>query len=175
MAVRHQLIRRSPEALWEVLGDETRYRDWVVGTHTTLPGEGDWPKVGSTLRYTVRLGPRTFEGHTVVRRHEPPGALELEAHSGPLGSARIAFDIRPWGEHTLVIMDEHPLRGVGGLLHNSALDTLLHLRHRRLLSRLAQVVEDGSAESDSSSAVRDAPGAERSRPAPGPDAAAADA
>jgi hypothetical protein len=141
VAVRHQLIHRPPEALWEVLGDEKRYREWVIGTHSTHPGEGDWPMTGATLRYVVRLGPKSFEGTTVVRRHEPPHALELEAHSGPLGSARIAFDIRPWGEHTLVVMDEHPLRGMGGLLHNSALDALLHLRHRRLLTRLARVVE----------------------------------
>ncbi|MBC9712801.1 SRPBCC family protein [Streptomyces sp. TRM66268-LWL] len=146
MAIRHQLIRRPPDALWEVLRDEARYCDWVVGTHSTCPGDGDWPAPGSSLRYTVRLGPKEVEGFTVVRRHEPPRVLELEAHSGPFGTARIAFDIRPWGEHTLVVLDEHPLRGLGGALHNSALDTLLHLRHRRLLSRLARVVETSTPE-----------------------------
>ncbi|MFJ6694812.1 SRPBCC family protein [Streptomyces sp. NPDC091272] len=144
MAVRHQLIRRPPQALWAVLREETRYHEWVVGTHSTEPGGGDWPKPGSTLRYTVRLGPKEFEGFTVVRRHDPPRALELEAHSGPLGTARIALDIRPWGDDTLVIMDEHPLRGVGGALHNGALDALLQLRHRRMLGRLARVVEESA-------------------------------
>ncbi|MCX5205551.1 SRPBCC family protein [Streptomyces sp. NBC_00237] len=144
MAVRHQLIRRPPHALWDVLCDPSRYHEWVVGTHASRPGEGDWPKPGSTLLYTVRFGPGEFEGTTVVRRHEPPYALELEAHSGPLGTARIAFDIRPWGEHTLVVLDEHPLRGVGGALHNSAVDALLQLRHRRLLGRLARIVEESA-------------------------------
>ncbi|WP_405652238.1 SRPBCC family protein [Streptomyces sp. RK9] len=144
MAVRHQLIRRPPQALWAVLSDESRFHEWVVGTHSSHPGEGDWPTTGSTLNYTVRLGPKEFEGFTVVRRHEPPRALELEAHSGPLGTARIAFDIRPWGEHTLVILDEHPLRGMGGALHNSALDALLQLRHRRMLGQLARVVEESA-------------------------------
>jgi uncharacterized protein YndB with AHSA1/START domain len=145
VAVRHQLIRRSPHALWEVLRDESRYCEWVVGTHSTRPGEGDvWPKPGATLHYTVRLGPKEFEGNTVVRRYEPPHALELEAHSGPLGSARIAFDIRPWGEHTLVLLDEHPLRGVGGALHNGVVDFFLSQRHRLMLGRLARVVEEST-------------------------------
>ncbi|MGW5731865.1 MULTISPECIES: SRPBCC family protein [Streptomyces] len=148
MAVRHQLVRRPPHALWAVLEDESRFHEWVTGTHSTSPGEGDWPKTGSTLNYTVRIGPKEFEGFTVVRRHEPPRILELEAYSGPLGTARIAFDIRPWGEHTLVILDEHPLRGVGGALHNSAFDALLQLRHRRLLAQLARVVEQSQPERD---------------------------
>ncbi|MET9479250.1 SRPBCC family protein [Streptomyces sp. NPDC006638] len=142
MAVRHQLIARSPEAVWAVLSDASRYADWVVGTSETEPAEGHWPEVGSSLAYTVRLGPRSFEGHTTVRRLEPPRILELEAHSGPLGTARIAMDVRPWGEQTLVIVDEHPLRGWGALAHNVVLDALIQLRHRSMLGRLAKVVEE---------------------------------
>ena len=152
MAVRHQLIRRPPQALWAVLRDESDFHKWVVGTHSSYPGEGDWPTTGSTLNYTVRIGPKEFEGFTVVRGHEPPRFLELEAHSGPLGTARIAFDIRPWGEHTLVILDEHPLRGVGGALHNGALDALLQLRHRRMLGRLARLVEESTPDRSGTSA-----------------------
>ncbi|GHH36233.1 SRPBCC family protein [Streptomyces candidus] len=153
MVVRHQLIRRPPHALWEVLRDESRYSDWVVGTHSTCPsGQEVWPRPGATLHYTVRLGPKEFEGTTVVRRHDPPHALELEAHSGPLGSARIAFDIRPWGEDTLVILDEHPLRGVGGALHNSVVDLLMQQRHRLMLGRLARVVEESAPQRSEQSA-----------------------
>ncbi|MGO4431634.1 SRPBCC family protein, partial [Streptomyces sp. MCAF7] len=47
MAVRHQLIRRSPEAVWAVLADGTRYGDWVVGTSRTHPTAGTWPRTGS--------------------------------------------------------------------------------------------------------------------------------
>jgi hypothetical protein len=148
MAVRHQLILRDPGVVWAVLKDETRYGDWVVGTHETGPGKGRWPEAGSSIDYTVRLGPKEFQGHTTVRLFDPPGALELEADSGPLGTARIAFDIRPWGDNTLVIVDEHPLRGPGGQFHNAALDVFLQIRHRTMLGRLARVVEDIPPDAD---------------------------
>ncbi|MFJ7198644.1 MULTISPECIES: SRPBCC family protein [unclassified Streptomyces] len=141
MAVRHQLIARDPSVLWAVLEDESRYADWVVGTSDSAPGNGHWPEVGSSIKYTARVGPKEFHGHTTVRRLDAPRALELEVDGGPLGTARIAFDIRPWGEKTLVILDEHPLRGLGGSLHNTVVDALAQIRHRSMLRRLAEVVE----------------------------------
>lgn len=141
MAVWHQLIRRPPSAVWAVLEDGTRYGDWVVGTDRSYPRDDRWPRVGSMIDYAVRLGPWTVGGYTVVRRHEPPQWLELEVYSGPLGTARIAIELRSWGEDTLAIVDEHPLRGASGLLHNAALDALIQLRHRSMLGRLAGVVE----------------------------------
>ncbi|MFG2892502.1 SRPBCC family protein [Streptomyces sp. NPDC048248] len=142
MAVRHQLIKRAPDAVWAILADGSRYADWVVGTDDSWPDEGLWPAVGSTIGYTVRIGPWPLTGHTIVRRCDPPRELELEVDSGPLGTARIAIDVRPWGEHSLVIVDEHPLTGPGGVLHNAVLDAFLQLRHRSMLSRLATVVEN---------------------------------
>ncbi len=141
MAVRHQYIDRPPPVVWSVLADGNLYGDWVVGTSASRPAQGVWPESGASLSFTVRLGTWEAEGHTVVRRYDPPQWLELEAHSGPLGTARIAFDIRAWGEGTLVILDEHPLRGMGGTLHNAAFDALLQLRHRSMLGRLARLVE----------------------------------
>ncbi|MEE1757475.1 SRPBCC family protein [Streptomyces sp. SP18CS02] len=143
MAVRHHLIKRRPEAVWAVLGDGSRYSDWVVGTSSSRSKDTHWPQVGSAIEYTVNLGPYTATGETVVRVHEPPRILELEAKSS-LGTARIAIDVRPWGEETLVIVDEHPLRGPGGALHNAAFEALLQLRHRAMLARLAAVVEESA-------------------------------
>ena len=144
MAVRHQIVCRDPSEVWAVLEDETRYSDWVVGTCDTRSHEGRWPELGSSLAYTVRLGPRTYEGHTAVRRIERPRVLELEAHAGPLGTARISLDIRPWGEDTLVIVDEHPLRGGGARVHNLVVDAVLQIRHRSMLHRLAKAVESAA-------------------------------
>ncbi|MEU8979924.1 SRPBCC family protein [Streptomyces sp. NPDC058246] len=141
MAVRHQLITTPPDVVWSVLADPTCYSQWVVGTATTRPAEGNWPEVGASLSYDIQLGPWTVGDKTVVRRCEPPRELELEAHSGPLGTARIAVDLRSWGEDSLVIVDEHPLRGAGGSVHTAALDVFIQLRHRAMLSRLARLCE----------------------------------
>ncbi|UXX91453.1 SRPBCC family protein [Streptomyces sp. AD2-2] len=142
MAVRHRLIKKSPEDVWKVLSDAERYGDWVVGTSRAESDEGSWPEVGASLRYEIRIGPLTLHNQTVVRRSEPPTVLELEAKSGPLGTARIAMELRPWGEQTLIILDEHPLRGAGGALHNGLLDTVQHVRSRAMLARLARLCEE---------------------------------
>ncbi|MFD0020634.1 SRPBCC family protein [Streptomyces sp. NPDC058382] len=141
MAVRHRLIRKPPADVWDVLSDVERYGDWVVGTSRAELDEGHWPELGAALRYEIRIGPLTLHNRTVVRRSEPIGVLELEADSGPLGTARIAMELRPWGEHTLVILDEHPLRGAGGTLHNGLLDVVQQARNRAMLGRLARLCE----------------------------------
>ncbi|MFF4902684.1 SRPBCC family protein [Streptomyces sp. NPDC001068] len=147
MAVHHQLIRRPPHVVWAVLAAPTCYGDWVVGTTESVPLDRTWPTVGSRLRYTVRLGPWSADGVTTVRHQEPESELELEASFKQLGTARIFLQLRPWGkEETLVICDEHPLRGLGGTLHNTASEALILLRHRGMLARLARLVEQGSAE-----------------------------
>ncbi|MEE4540505.1 SRPBCC family protein [Streptomyces sp. V4-01] len=145
MAVRHQLIKRPRDQVWSVLADRGLYGRWVAGTSASHGGEGEWPAEGSTLAYTVRLGPWTGEGRTVVRQEDRPSRLALEVDSGRLGTARVDIEIKPWGEDSLVILDEHPLTGLGGSLHNGALDAVLQLRHRRMLGRLAEVVEGADA------------------------------
>ncbi|KJK39206.1 polyketide cyclase [Streptomyces variegatus] len=141
MAVRHHLIRVGPGAVWDVLADGHRYAEWVVGTSASHPVRGQWPRTGSAIRYQVRLGPVRLDNETVVRACEEGARLELEAKAGPLGTARIAIELRPWGEHCLVIVDEHPLRGAGGRLHNAGFEALIQLRHRAMLARLARLCE----------------------------------
>lgn len=141
MAVRHRLIRVSPSAVWDVLADGHRYAEWVVGTSRSEPVRGDWPQTGAAIRFQVRLGPIRLVNNTIVRRCEEGAGLELEAHAGVLGTARIAIELRPWGEQCLVIVDEHPLRGAGGRLHNVGFDALIQLRHRTMLARLARLCE----------------------------------
>ncbi|MEV6764046.1 SRPBCC family protein [Streptomyces sp. NPDC051105] len=155
MAVHHQLIRRSPQAVWGVLADPARYGEWVVGPSGSMPLDQAWPAVGSRLLYTMRLGPWSADGVTTVRHQEPGSELELEASFKPLGTARIFLQLRPWGEEeTLVICDEHPLRGLGGTLHNAATEALFLVRHRGMLARLARLVEQESAEQGHTGAGR---------------------
>lgn len=144
MAVRHHLVRRPREDVWAVLADRSAYADWVAGTSRSHGGTGEWPQEGASLEYDVELGPWSVSGTTVVREQQRPARLALEVDSGRLGTARVDIEIRPWGRDSLVIMDEHPLTGFGGAVHNAAMEAVLHWRHRRMLSRLAEVVE-GSA------------------------------
>ncbi|MEU3459386.1 SRPBCC family protein [Streptomyces sp. NPDC006733] len=141
MAVRHVLIKRPPRAVWSVLSDGSTYAQWVVGTDTTHEADANWPAVGSSIAYTVKLGPLELHNRTVVRVNEHESRLELEAFAGPLGTARIAIEIRPWGDHSLVVVDEHPLRGPGARLHNTIVDAAIMLRHRSMLDRFAATVE----------------------------------
>ncbi|MGW1957693.1 SRPBCC family protein [Streptomyces sp. NPDC001920] len=142
MAVRHRLIRVPPNVVWAVLADGSRYAEWVVGTSRSEPVRGQWPHLDAAIRYEVRLGPARLTNETVVRHCEEGVRLELEAYAGALGSARVAIELRPWGEHCLVIVDEHPLQGAGGRLHNVGFEALIQLRHRAMLTRLARLCEN---------------------------------
>ncbi|MGW6737430.1 SRPBCC family protein [Streptomyces sp. NPDC055013] len=141
MAVRHRLIQAGPSAVWAVLADGNRYAEWVVGTSGSEPLRGRWPETDAAIRYEVRLGPVRLFNETVVRRCEPGVSMELEAHAGALGTARIAIELRPWGRKCLVLVDEHPLQGAGGRLHNVGFEALIQLRHRAMLARLARLCE----------------------------------
>ncbi|WP_327731855.1 SRPBCC family protein [Streptomyces sp. NBC_00487] len=141
MAVRHRLIKVSPQAVWAVLADGTRYAEWVVGTSASEPVRGQWPQVDSAIAYEVRVGPVRLSNETVVRHCVEGSELELEAQAGALGTARIFIELRPWGRYCLVIADEHPLQGVGGTLHNMGVEALIQLRHRTMLARLARLCE----------------------------------
>jgi carbon monoxide dehydrogenase subunit G len=141
VAVRHRLIQATPEAVWDVLADGDLYAEWVVGPSEVTPKDGQWPEVGATIAYEVRLGPLRLHNESVVRRCVPGSELELEAKAGRLGTARIAVELRSWGEQCLVIVDEHPLRGPGGLLHNVGVEALIQVRHRAMLARLASLCE----------------------------------
>jgi hypothetical protein len=144
VAVLNALIERSPEDVWAVLEDGHSYADWVVGTRKIHEVDEHWPAVGSMIHYSVGIGPITLDDKTTVRRVEPKRELELEAKAGWLGSARIAFELRPWGDNTLLIIDEHPLSGLGARWHNALVEVLLRARNRHMLRRLTDAVKQRS-------------------------------
>lgn len=124
-----------------MLSDGWCYRDWVVGTTAIRGVDDEWPAVGSALHYTVGYGPLRKEDRTVVRYADPPRRLELQAHAPPFGTARIAFEIRPWGEESVVIIDEHPLTGAAVKAHMLIGEAPFRLRNRRMLTLLTKLVE----------------------------------
>ena len=144
MAVLNALIERSPEDVWAILEDGHSYADWVVGTRKVHSVDEHWPAVGSQIHYSFGIGSFTMDDFTTVRRVEPKQELELEANAGWLGTARIAFELRPWGQNTLLIIDEHPLSGPGARWHNTLVEVLLRARNRQMLRRLTNAVKHRS-------------------------------
>ncbi|RBY82387.1 SRPBCC family protein [Geodermatophilus sp. TF02-6] len=141
MAVVNVLVQRRPEQVWDVLADGSSYAEWVVGTREIRAVDDGWPALGTRIHYTVGLGPVTLNGSTTVRHVEPGRQLGLEADAQPIGSARIAIDLLDWGDDTVVVLDEHPLRGPGYRLHNTLSDAVLLLRGRPMVHNLARLVE----------------------------------
>jgi uncharacterized protein YndB with AHSA1/START domain len=143
MAIFHVLIDRPPSAVWEVLSDGRAYAEWVAGTSEIREVDEKWPQVGSRIGFVVGVGALTMEDQTIVRMVVPEHRLELEAHAGRLGTARISITILPWGDtQSVVVVDEHPLSGLGERFYNVALDVALRFRNRRMVRTLGKVVEN---------------------------------
>jgi hypothetical protein len=141
MAVLNVLVDRSSREVWDVLADGRSYAEWVLGTRNIRDVDPDWPGQGAEIRYAVGIGRWTFEDITTVRLAEPGRRLELEAHAGRLGTARVSIVLLPWGEsQTVVILDEHPLSGPGARWHSIMVEALLRLRNERMLRSLTRVV-----------------------------------
>jgi uncharacterized protein YndB with AHSA1/START domain len=141
MAIVNVLVRRPPERVWEVLADGFAYSEWVVGTRRIRGVDEGWPAVGTSIHYTLGLGPLEFRGRTTSRVVEEGRRLGLEADASSLGTARIMIELLPWGEDTVLLLDEHPLRGPGYRWHNTLSDALLLLRGRPMVKNLARLVE----------------------------------
>jgi uncharacterized protein YndB with AHSA1/START domain len=141
MAIVNVVIERPREQVWDVLADGYAYKDWVVGTQEIRAVDDTWPGVGSAIHYSFGWGPLTLKGRTVVRQVDPGHRLGLEADAGLLGTARIVIELDEWGDDTVVVLDEHPLRGPSYLLHNTVTDAVLLLRGRPMIQQLARLVE----------------------------------
>lgn len=141
MALLNVLVKRSPEQVWDFLGQGHRYAEWVSGTQAIRGVDDNWPEIGSSIYFTVGFGPFVIKDRTTVRNAEPRRMLELEVHAGRIGTARLMFEVRPWGEHTVVVLDEHPLSGPGAHVHNMLIDLGLRFRNRRMLDKLAKLIE----------------------------------
>jgi hypothetical protein len=115
----------------------------VVGTRYIRDVDPDWPAQGSKIHYTVGVGRWTIEDVTTVRLVEPKRRLELEANAGRLGTARVSIALLPWGEdHTVVILDEHPLTGPGARWHSMLVEVLLRFGNQHMIRSLARVIHE---------------------------------
>lgn len=139
MSRNRRLILASPAEVWSLLSDGHRYGEWVTGTQEVLVADPHWPAVGARLRVRVGVGRLVLDDTVVVRISEPESRLQLEAKAGPFGAARIAMHLIPWGEHTLLILDWHPLRGPGIRMHGLPVDYVVAVRNGMMLTKLARI------------------------------------
>ncbi|MGW2343362.1 SRPBCC family protein [Streptomyces sp. NPDC001661] len=145
MARTRRLILSSPAEVWALLSDGYRYGEWVTGTKQVLDVDPAWPDVGTALKVRVGLGPLTLDDTSTVRICEPEHRLELEAKADPFGAARIAMNLIPWAEHTLFVLDWHPLRGPGTRMHGLPVDYLVAVRNGMMLTKLARIAVEEHA------------------------------
>lgn len=139
MAQRH--IRATPTQVWAVLADGNRYADWVLGTHEIRFVDADWPARDTSIYYTVGWGPLTYGNRTTVSACVPDRVLELEVRAGLAGTVRVGIRLTPQRDGTLVMLEEHPLRGLVSWLHTPLGDVPLALRVHWMLRDLARLVE----------------------------------
>ncbi|MDT9692836.1 SRPBCC family protein [Streptomyces sp. P9(2023)] len=139
MARNRRLILSSPSEVWGLLSEGHRYGEWVTGTQEVLSADPHWPAVGARLKVRVGAGSLTLDDTVVVRICEPERRLELEAKADPFGAARIAMNLTPWGENTLLTLDWHPLRGPGTRMHGLPVDYVMAVRNGMMLTKLARI------------------------------------
>ena len=140
MALHNILVRAHPADVWEVLADPYSYSEWVLGTKEIDSADPDWPAATSAFQYVAGLGPFRFGSKTVVREVDRPRRLEMEADARIL-AARVAISVRAWGDGSLVVLEEHWIRGPYLLLDNPLIDLALNIRNRMMVRNLAALVE----------------------------------
>src|SRR5680860_109118 len=110
-AASHKRTSASPQQVWAVLSDGYRYSEWVQGTREIREVEAGWPAPGTSIHFTVGIGPITHQDKTTSRECIPAQLLELEAYAWPAGTARVGLRVSPSGTGSIITMNEHPLRG----------------------------------------------------------------
>lgn len=131
----------TPAQVWSVLSDGHRYSEWVLGTKEIRDVDVGWPAEGTSIHYTVGVGPLTYNDQTTSRACVPGQKLELEAHAWPAGTARIGIRISSTHGGSIISMDEHPLRGPARWAHNPLSAWGFKLRVKIMLKDLAKLAE----------------------------------
>lgn len=138
------VIDAAPEAVWSMLCDARRYRDWVVGAREVRVVEGDWPAPGSSFGHRIGLiGPLTLTDETRVSAADPGSRLVLRVEIGLFGSADVELVLEPdaAGSRTTVRMREKPSSGPVRWFNNPLQERAFWLRNLLSLIRLKVLVE----------------------------------
>jgi uncharacterized protein YndB with AHSA1/START domain len=133
-----------PERVFDLLLDPTTYPSWLVGAQRIRAVDPDWPRPGAAFHHVVGFGPVRIRDRTTVIAATPSRRLELCAHAGPLGTARVRFDLTPIEDGTRLQLRELPATGPLRVLWHAGGRSLVRLlvwgRNRASLTELGSLL-----------------------------------
>ncbi|MFI9528590.1 SRPBCC family protein [Micromonospora rosaria] len=133
----HRTIRTSSERVFAVLADGWSYASWVVGAAHIRAVDAGWPAVGAQVHHRLGPWPLQVNDRTVVREMEPNRILELEAHAGPLGIARVRLTLERVSDTTTCVrMGWMAVSGAARFLPKALMSLLLRPRNAETLHRV---------------------------------------
>lgn len=141
MARNERMIAASPQAVFDVLADPRGYAYWVLGSMEIRGADSHWPQAGSRFHHTIGVGPLRLRDHTVVEELRPGRFLQLVAHAGQLGSARIKLELEAVDGGTRVTMIEDPADTRTAFVFQPLTHLLVRVRNVPSLDRLAELAE----------------------------------
>lgn len=143
MARNEAIVQATPDEVFAVLADGWAYVDWVVGCQKIRSVDPGFPAVGKAFHHRVGLvGPVSLPDNSEVLVCEPGRKLVLQARARPMGTARVALELEPFGQGTRIIMDETAgdrLTRFTSL--NPLVEPLVKLRNVESLRRLKVLAE----------------------------------
>jgi uncharacterized protein YndB with AHSA1/START domain len=141
VARNEQVMKASPEAVFDVLADPRGYAYWVLGSMEIREADDNWPQSGTKFHHTVGAGPLRVKDHTVVEEVERNRYLQIEAKTRPFGSARVKLELEPAEGGTRVTMVEDPANRATAFIFMPLTHVLMRGRNLRSLDRLAELAE----------------------------------
>ncbi|MDQ4118729.1 MAG: SRPBCC family protein [Actinomycetota bacterium] len=129
-------VGTTPDTVFAVLADGWTLGLWVVGAVHIRDVDPDWPAVGARVHHSVGAWPLMLEDRTEVEAVTEGRMLQLRAHAGPAGSARVVLTLTADGGGTRVTMSEDAIDGPGTLVPEPVRSALVALRNQEALARL---------------------------------------
>ncbi|MER7455791.1 SRPBCC family protein [Micromonospora sp. NPDC126480] len=130
-------IRTPLERIFAVLADGWSYASWVVGAAHVRAVDAGWPAVGTRVHHRLGPWPLQIDDRTVVRAMEPNRLLELEAHAGLLGIARVRLTLEQVSDTTTrVRMGWMAVSGAARYIPKPVLALMLRPRNSESLHRV---------------------------------------
>lgn len=134
----------SPDAVWHILCDGWLFAGWVVGSSRIRAVDEHWPSEGSRFHHSVGLWPFLNDDFTEVVTADPGRMLELEAHTWPMGKARVRLTLTKIPEGCEITLEEWVVTAPFKSIPKRLQEKLAAPRNKECLRRLALIAEGRS-------------------------------